>query len=184
MCSNLTSSGGVVQSPNFPGDYGNNYLWCEVSITAQAEWMIQLNFTTLNLESGSAKLYVRKIKRNFSVQCSDSNFIWHSQVNDSVTIISSASDNTLVPATTKEMVILFYFSRSNKPTSAVYNWRATFSVTVFHLHQQSPWNFSCVVTLSFLFNFDRAKGVLVPRCFHHVTSIHSMNSFKIQILKR
>ncbi len=129
-CTNLTSVGGVVQSPNFPGDYGNNYLRCEVSITAPAEWMIQLNFTTFNVESGSAKLYVRKRDRNFSVRCSDSNFIWHSQVNDGVTIISAASDNTLVPATTKEMVILFYFIRSNKTSSATYNWRATFSVTV------------------------------------------------------
>ncbi|XP_046464352.1 blastula protease 10-like [Daphnia pulex] len=110
MCTNLTSSGGVVQSPNFPGDYGNNDMRCEVSITAQADLMIQLKFTTFNVETGNAFLYV----------------------SDGVTILSHPTGNTipaLVPATTKKLVILFTFNRSNKPSSATYNWQATFSVT-------------------------------------------------------
>ncbi|XP_046654621.1 CUB and sushi domain-containing protein 2-like [Daphnia pulicaria] len=110
MCTNLTSAGGVVQSPNFPGDYGNNDMDCEVTITTPAEWMIQLKFTTFNLETGKAYVYV----------------------SDGVTMLSNPTGNTipaLVPATTKKMVILFTFNRSNKPSSATYNWRATFSVT-------------------------------------------------------
>jgi hypothetical protein len=67
MCTNLTSAGGVVQSPNFPGDYGNNDMDCEVTITTPAEWMIQLKFTTFNLETGKAYVYVRKRKRNIWV---------------------------------------------------------------------------------------------------------------------
>lgn len=142
-----------------------------------------------NLQFGdwqSLCLCKEKKTKHLSVRCSDSNFIWLSQVSDGVTMLSNPTGNTipaLVPATTKKMVILFTFNRSNKPSSATYNWRATFSVTVFHLHHQFPWNFSCVVTLLFSSNFDRAKGVPVPLSIL-VTSIHSMALFQIQILKR
>jgi hypothetical protein len=59
MCTNLTSGGGVVQSPNFPGDYGNSSRKCFVTITAPVGWMIQLKFTTFNLEKDVAFVKVR-----------------------------------------------------------------------------------------------------------------------------
>jgi hypothetical protein len=64
MCGDATSATtGVVQSPNFPGDYGNYYQrFCEITITAPAGWMIQLNFTTFNVETDAA--YVQVTKRN------------------------------------------------------------------------------------------------------------------------
>jgi hypothetical protein len=44
---------------------------------------------------------------------------------------------TLVPAAFETMYIDFRYVASSKPTSAVYNWQATLSVTVnFILHQQ------------------------------------------------
>ncbi|EFX67162.1 hypothetical protein DAPPUDRAFT_115638 [Daphnia pulex] len=59
MCTKLTSTGtGVVQSPNFPGDYGNQSRFCLVTITAPAGWMIQLKFTTFNLETDKAYITV------------------------------------------------------------------------------------------------------------------------------
>ncbi|EFX73228.1 hypothetical protein DAPPUDRAFT_253492 [Daphnia pulex] len=58
MCTNLTSGGGVVQTPNFPGDYGYNDMSCLVRITAPEYWMIQLNFTTFNLETNSGSVMV------------------------------------------------------------------------------------------------------------------------------
>jgi hypothetical protein len=63
MCTNVTSGGGVVQSPNFPGDYGKDARSCFVAISAPAGWMIQLKFTTFNLETGYAYVYVRKRNR-------------------------------------------------------------------------------------------------------------------------
>jgi hypothetical protein len=60
MCTNVTSGGGVVQSPNFPGDYGKENRFCYITITAPAGWMIQLKFTTFNLETGKANVEVRK----------------------------------------------------------------------------------------------------------------------------
>jgi hypothetical protein len=60
VCTNLTSAGGVVQSPNFPGDYGNKDRECIVIITVPAGWMIQLKFTTFNLETDKADIWVRK----------------------------------------------------------------------------------------------------------------------------
>jgi hypothetical protein len=64
MCGDATSATtGVVQSPNFPGDYGNYYRrFCEITIIAPAGWMIQLNFTTFNVETDAA--YVQVTKRN------------------------------------------------------------------------------------------------------------------------
>jgi hypothetical protein len=54
--------------------------------------------------------------------------------------MSWATGNTIpdvVPATTNKMEIVFGTSASYKPISAVYNWQATFSVTVnFIFHQQ------------------------------------------------
>jgi hypothetical protein len=65
MCGAVTSTtSGVVQSPNFPGDYGNKSRICEVTITAPDGWMIQLNFTTFNVETGiETYIWVRKRNR-------------------------------------------------------------------------------------------------------------------------
>jgi hypothetical protein len=62
MCTNLTSGGGVVQSPNFPGDYGNEFRYCGVTIVVPAGWMIQLNFTTFNLETNVGYVGVRNYR--------------------------------------------------------------------------------------------------------------------------
>jgi hypothetical protein len=68
MCTNLTSEGtGVVQSGNFPGDYGNEDRYCIVTITAPAGWMIQAKFTTFNLETDKAYVSVRQRNRNISM---------------------------------------------------------------------------------------------------------------------
>jgi hypothetical protein len=59
MCGDVTSTtSGVVQSRNFPGDYGNQSRFCTVTITAPAGWMIQLKFTTFNVEIGKANVQV------------------------------------------------------------------------------------------------------------------------------
>jgi hypothetical protein len=62
MCTNLTSGGGVVQSPDFPGDYGNDSRVCKIVITAPAGWMIQLKFTTFNLETDVGYVGVRNYR--------------------------------------------------------------------------------------------------------------------------
>jgi hypothetical protein len=63
MCTNVTSAGsGVVQSPNFPGDYGNEYRRCYVTIVVPAGKRIRLTFTTFNLETDQAEIYVRLIQ--------------------------------------------------------------------------------------------------------------------------
>ncbi|EFX73254.1 hypothetical protein DAPPUDRAFT_253533 [Daphnia pulex] len=67
MLTSLTSSGGVVQSPNYPGDYGNYSRTCSVDITVPAGWMIQFNYTTFNVEISKATVYVRK---DIEFQCS------------------------------------------------------------------------------------------------------------------
>ncbi|XP_046654283.1 CUB and sushi domain-containing protein 2-like isoform X2 [Daphnia pulicaria] len=112
VCTNVTSSGtGVVQSPNFPGDYGNKDRACVVIITAPVGWMIQLKFTTFNLETDVAYVDVH---------------------DDSVYLLSATTGNTipaLVPATINKMYITFQCSASTKPSTAIYNWQATFSVT-------------------------------------------------------
>ncbi|EFX73251.1 hypothetical protein DAPPUDRAFT_110058 [Daphnia pulex] len=110
-CTVDNPAGGVVQSPNFPGDYGSDERQCIITITAPAEWMIQLNFTTFNLEAEHG--YV-------------------SAADDSSALMRSITGNTIpavVPATTKEMIIHSLYSTSYKPADAVYNWQATFSVT-------------------------------------------------------
>jgi hypothetical protein len=72
MCTNATSAGtGVVQSPNFPGDYGIDYYGCTVTIIVPIGKRIQLTYTTFNLETYAAVLQVSKCidsyKWNFSI---------------------------------------------------------------------------------------------------------------------
>jgi hypothetical protein len=63
MCFNVTSAGsGVVQSPNFPGDYGNQSRTCLIPIVVPAGKRIRLEFTTFNLETGKADIIVRLIQ--------------------------------------------------------------------------------------------------------------------------
>ncbi|EFX67171.1 hypothetical protein DAPPUDRAFT_261997 [Daphnia pulex] len=111
MCTNLTSGGGVVQSPNFPGDYGNEERACGVTISAPAGWLIQLKFTTFNLEADVAAV----------------------SVNDGTTsVMPAATGNTipdLVPVAIGMMRIIFQYYPSSKPITDIYNWQATFSVT-------------------------------------------------------
>jgi hypothetical protein len=58
MCTNVTSAGtGVVQSPNFPGDYGNDRE-CHVNIVVPAGKRIRLTFTTFNLEIDKGEISV------------------------------------------------------------------------------------------------------------------------------
>jgi hypothetical protein len=58
MCTNATSAGtGVVQSPNFPSDYGNDRE-CHVNIVVPAGKRIQFAFTTFNLETGKGEISV------------------------------------------------------------------------------------------------------------------------------
>jgi hypothetical protein len=80
----------------------------------------------------------------------------------------------LVPATINKMDIYFDCSASSKPITAVYNWQATFSVTVnFILHQHSFCDIFIISDFSFS-GLDRAKGVLVTFVIQ-VTPIHSMD---------
>ncbi|EFX67169.1 hypothetical protein DAPPUDRAFT_115644 [Daphnia pulex] len=101
---------GVVQSPNYPGDYGNKERYCQVIITAPAGWMIQLKFTDFNLETNIGFVTVSGL----------------------AVLLPLTTGNTIpaaVPATTNSMEINFPVFDSSKPTSAVYNWQATFSVS-------------------------------------------------------
>jgi hypothetical protein len=60
----VTSAGsGVVQSPNFPADYG--YESCAVTIVVPAGKRIRLTFTTFNLEFNKAYIFVRLIQFAF-----------------------------------------------------------------------------------------------------------------------
>jgi hypothetical protein len=65
VCTNLTSGGGVVQSPNFPSDYGKDARNCLVTIVVPAGKKIQLKFTTFNLETVKAYVRVRLIQFAF-----------------------------------------------------------------------------------------------------------------------
>jgi hypothetical protein len=59
MCGDVTSTTtGVVQSGNFPGDYGNEHKKCGVEITVPGGGMIQLNFTHFNLETNVCSVAV------------------------------------------------------------------------------------------------------------------------------
>jgi hypothetical protein len=159
MLTSLTSTGGVVQSPNFPGDYGNNSRACVVTIVVPVGWMIQLKFTTFNLETGKASVQVRKRNR---ISASDT------AVKLVCFLLPYTTFNTipaLVPATINTMNIGFQSFNSSKPSTAIYNWQATFSVTVnFILHQRSFYDIFIVSDFSFS-GLDRAKG----------TPIHSMD---------
>jgi hypothetical protein len=67
MCTNVTSAGtGVVQSPNFPSDYGKEsnqgVRMRFVTIVVPAGKRIRLKFTTFNLETDKAYIYVRLIQ--------------------------------------------------------------------------------------------------------------------------
>ncbi len=62
----MTSAGsGVVQSRNFPGDYGKESRNCYVTIVVPAGKRIQLTFTTFNVETGKAEIFVRLIQFAF-----------------------------------------------------------------------------------------------------------------------
>ncbi len=116
-------------------------------------------------------------KSNFSVRCC-SKICLSSQVHDnSMLLLPDTTGNTipaLVPATINLMYIFFWCSASNKPSNAIYNWQATFSVTVnFILHQHSFNDIFIISDFSFS-GLDRAKGVLVPFIIQ-VTPIHSMD---------
>ncbi|EFX68303.1 hypothetical protein DAPPUDRAFT_260333 [Daphnia pulex] len=108
LCTNLTSTGGVVQSPNFPGDYGNAIMFCTIFITAPAGKRIQLTFTTLNLETDKGSVFI---------------------YDQETYTFSPEIGNTPVTSSTGSMDIYFFCYPSDKPSSAVYNWQATFSVT-------------------------------------------------------
>ncbi len=55
----MTPAGnGVVQSPNFPADYGSEYKNCQVSIVVPAGKRIRLEFTTFNLETDISSILV------------------------------------------------------------------------------------------------------------------------------
>ncbi|XP_046462724.1 CUB and sushi domain-containing protein 2-like isoform X2 [Daphnia pulex] len=114
MCGNVTSTTtGVVQSPDFPGNYENYNKKCYVIITAPAGWMIQLKFTDFNVETNVCSVYVA----------------------DYVTyLLPPTSGNTipaLVPATTGSMEIGYEFSASSKTNTMTsgQRWQANFSVT-------------------------------------------------------
>ncbi|EFX67205.1 hypothetical protein DAPPUDRAFT_115656 [Daphnia pulex] len=103
---------GVVQSPNFPGDYGNEDRRCRVTITAPAGWLIQLNFTTFNVEIDKAYVQVS---------------------GDMGQPIMGGTNGNEIPgvvATTNAMSIGFFCFVSQKPSNDIYNWQATFSVSV------------------------------------------------------
>ncbi len=81
-------------------------------------------------------------KSNFSVRCCCKIGLPSQVDDDYVNLLSATTGNTipsLVPATINKMNIRFQCSiTSSKPSTAIYNWQATFSVTVnFILHQQS-----------------------------------------------
>ncbi|XP_046655597.1 blastula protease 10-like isoform X1 [Daphnia pulicaria] len=112
MCTNLTSGGGVVQSPNFPGDYGNEFRYCGVTIViiiVPAGKRIRLTFTTFNLETGKGS-----IKGNDRI----------------TTYLDSVTGSTIpdvVTTTSNVMLLQFISSRSTKPNTAIYNWQATYT---------------------------------------------------------
>ncbi|EFX67165.1 hypothetical protein DAPPUDRAFT_261987 [Daphnia pulex] len=100
MCGDVTSTtSGVVQSRNFPGDYGNENRTCYITITAPAGWMIQLNFTTFNVETDKAFVAVG---------------------GDLAYLLPGITGNKIprVVATTNTMDIGFQYYASDKPTSA------------------------------------------------------------------
>ena len=55
MCTSVTTSSGVIQSPNFPVDYGND-LDCVIKIEGSSA--VKIEFTTFNLEDTYDFIYV------------------------------------------------------------------------------------------------------------------------------
>lgn len=49
LCSNFTSQGGIISSPDFPSDYGNNRN-CDITISSPSRSSISVNFTTFVVE--------------------------------------------------------------------------------------------------------------------------------------
>lgn len=49
VCTDLTPNGGIIRSPNYPLDYGNN-LNCKIFIRASSRYIIRLDFTVFNVE--------------------------------------------------------------------------------------------------------------------------------------
>jgi hypothetical protein len=121
-------------------------------------------------------------KSNFSVRCCSKIGLSSQVGDDSGSLFYNITGNkipALVPATINKMYIDFHSYESSKPSTAIYNWQATFSVTVnLILHQQFLCDIFIVSDFSFS-GLDRAKGVLVPCFIHHlciqVTPIHSMD---------
>lgn len=50
-CTDLTSIGGIIRSPDYPGNYGNNRN-CSYTIEVPLEAKIKLDFTTFTVEEG------------------------------------------------------------------------------------------------------------------------------------
>ncbi|EFX67166.1 hypothetical protein DAPPUDRAFT_261988 [Daphnia pulex] len=110
MCSNVTSAGtGVVQSPNFPADYGNGFRTCKVTIVVPAGKKIRLEFTTFNLET--RKGFIKVNDRNS-------------------TYLSGVTGNTfpaVVTTTSNTVLLQFTSASSTKSNSVTYNWQATYT---------------------------------------------------------
>ncbi|EFX68305.1 hypothetical protein DAPPUDRAFT_114690 [Daphnia pulex] len=110
VCTNATSAGtGVVQSRNFPGDYGKDNIDCFVTITVPEGKRIRLEFTTFNLETKIGWI----------------------TVTDGITMyVISATGSTIPPAfttTSNRVNISFSTYGSKKPDSATFNWQATYA---------------------------------------------------------
>lgn len=146
MCTSVTMKGGVVQSPKYPLDYGNDRN-CTVTITVPAKRKIQLKFAAFNLERDDMNVY-----DTVTVSVSNSIFVLiifkgiyilgavfcFSKVYDgsmSVFLLNEMSGNRTPPVVTtktNKMMINFISDESNiTPSTANYNWQAAFtSVTV------------------------------------------------------
>jgi hypothetical protein len=139
----------------------------------------RLQFGDWGLCSGKEK------KLNFSVRCC-SKIGLSSQVGDDsdgpalLPLLTGNAIPALVFTTINKMYIGFWWQlywrfASSKPSTAIYNWQATFSVTVnFIFHQQSFCDIYIISDFSFS-GLDRAKGVLVPFKIQVTMPIHSMD---------
>jgi hypothetical protein len=138
-----------------------------------AGWTIQLKFTTFNLETGEAYVYVSNIHRMsvfdaaviqicliFCQVGDDVSFVWYRLQPTTGNIIPAVVPHVTVDIRRNSMDI--FFSTSTKTNTTTHNWRATFSVTVnFILHQRLLRHFSSFIFFIFLY-LDRAKAILVP----------------------
>ncbi|EFX73226.1 hypothetical protein DAPPUDRAFT_253490 [Daphnia pulex] len=114
MCANVTSTGnGVVQSPNFPGDYGNKDRFCAVTIVVPAGKGIQLQFTTFNLETDKGDINILNREAAY----------FYGATGSKAPAVVTTKSNTIS--------LQFTSSSSAKPNASVYNWQATYTaVTV------------------------------------------------------